>query len=201
MNSITIFAGSRPGSLPVFVEAAYALGAACAQRGIDVWYGGGPTGCMGALRAGVMDNAGVIHAVTPGRIFRDEGVLPDTHVHRVPNMHARQRAMARHGEAFIALPGGLGTDAELFEVLTFLQIGVLKGKVVGVLDIEGFYDAVATPLKWAMQHGFAEPKHVSSLMHAASVEDLLRRVADAVDQQMLARASVVRLDATGGRRA
>ncbi len=137
---ICIFSGSNPGRLPVYKEAATALGTALAKAGIGVVYGGASVGLMGAVADAALASGGEVIGVIPQSLVAKElshkGL---TELHVTASMHERKAMMADLSDGFIALPGGVGTLEELFEIWTWAQLGFHK-KGVGVLNIGGFYD-------------------------------------------------------------
>ncbi len=159
LKTICVFCGSNPGVNGSYVEAARELGHLLAQEDIGLIFGGGMTGLMGALADAVLAGGG-----------RATGVIPDSMnvprvVHEgvselvvVDTMHTRKATMARLSDAFIALPGGLGTFEELFETLTWSQLGY-QPKPIGILNVDGYYDPLVQLIDHAVEHGFVTAKH------------------------------------------
>jgi len=170
---ICIFAGSNPGSRPEYVDAARAVGRHLAERGHGMVYGGGGVGLMGAAADGALEAGGEVVGVIPQSLFRKEiahGGLSELRV--VSSMHERKALMAELSDAFIALPGGLGTFEELMEILTWAQLGA-HDKPVGALDVGGYYAPLRTLLEHSVEEGFVRPQHARLLHIASSVEEIL----------------------------
>ncbi len=146
--SICVYCGSRHGNLPSYTEAARALGTAIGSRGWQLVYGGGKVGLMGEVADATLAAGGRVVGVIPETLVQREVQhkgLSELHV--VPNMHIRKQMMAERADAFIALPGGIGTLEELYEVWTWRQLGYHRN-AIGLLNTAGFYDGL---LKF-MQH-------------------------------------------------
>ncbi len=159
LKTICVFCGSNPGVNGSYVEAARELGRLFAQENIGLIFGGGMTGMMGALADAVLAAGGAATGVIPESMnvprVVHEGV---TELVVVDTMHTRKATMARLSDAFIALPGGLGTFDELFETLTWSQLGY-QPKPVGILNVEGYYDPLVELIDHAVVNGFVTPKH------------------------------------------
>ncbi len=140
MNSICVYCGSSDKIKPAYLEGATQMGRAIAGRGLQLWYGAGSTGLMGAVANGALEAGGEVIGVIPSLFHTPE--LAHTGLTRlevVDSMHQRKERLANQAEAFIALPGGFGTFEELFEILTWAQIG-LHHKPVGLLNTLHYYD-------------------------------------------------------------
>src|SRR3954464_8084735 len=159
MRRVCVYCGSSPGSDPAYREAAVALVHALAERGIGVVYGGAHVGLMGVVAdealAGRAQAIGRIPQALVDREIAHTG-LDDLRV--VGSMHERKAQMAELADAFVALPGGLGTLEELFEVATWSQLG-LHDKACGVLNVRGYYDGLAAFLDHAVGEGFLRAQH------------------------------------------
>jgi uncharacterized protein (TIGR00730 family) len=142
MKSVAVFCGSNTGNDPSFAASAKALGKELASRGIELIYGGGRIGIMGILADAVLKAGGRVTGVIPvflhSKEIAHEGL---TQLITVDSMHERKRTMQELSEGFIALPGGFGTLEELFEMITWAQLG-LHSKPIGILNVSGFYDAL-----------------------------------------------------------
>ncbi len=174
MRRVCVFCGSSPGRDPRHGQAAAALARALAARGLALVYGGGSVGLMGvladhALAAGATVIGVIPHALA-ARELAHRGV-PDMRV--VPTMHARKALMAELADGFVALPGGIGTFEELFEVMTWAQLGIHR-KPVGVLNVGGYYD----PLVALLQHADAEGFIWATGRELVAVEDDPDRLLD-----------------------
>ncbi|MEJ2425094.1 MAG: TIGR00730 family Rossman fold protein [Candidatus Thiodiazotropha sp.] len=143
---VTVFCGARPGSSSTFTDATVQLGRSLASAGIDVVYGGGRIGLMGVLADTTLNSGGNVIGVIPRPMVEYEVAHSDlTTLHITETMHERKALMAQLGDAFIALPGGIGTAEELFEVLTWIQLGI-HSKPCVLLNIEGFFDPLTNLL-------------------------------------------------------
>jgi hypothetical protein len=154
MMHIAVFCGASTGHDPIYLEAARTVGRALAQRGIGVVYGGGHVGLMGAVADAAMGAGGHVVGVIPG--FMTERELAHDRVSEliiVKDMHERKMVMHQRSEAVIALPGGFGTMDELFELLTWRQLG-LHAKPMGLLNVNGYYDGLLAQMARMEQEGF-----------------------------------------------
>ncbi|KPV40994.1 hypothetical protein AN478_03395 [Thiohalorhabdus denitrificans] len=179
MERICVFAGSGSGNRPAYAEAAAALGGRLATRGIGVVYGGGHTGLMGVLADAALGAGGEVVGVIPEALCTRELAhhqLSDLEV--VDSMHARKARMAELADAFIALPGGIGTLEELFEVFTWAQLG-LHAKPCGLLNAAGYYDPLIRFLDETVTEGFLRPEQRALLAEAPEPETLLEALATA----------------------
>ncbi|HKV01598.1 MAG TPA: TIGR00730 family Rossman fold protein [Ktedonobacteraceae bacterium] len=177
MKRICVFAGSNPGVRPEYREAARALGREIVARGLGVVYGGASIGLMGVLADTVLAGGGEVIGVIPRGLFRREvahGGL--TELHEVASMHERKALMADLADGFIALPGGFGTFDELFEIVTWAQLG-LHSKPVGVLDVADYFAPLHALVVHASAEGFIPPAHLAILMQEQSPARLLDRFA------------------------
>ncbi|MGE3163527.1 MAG: TIGR00730 family Rossman fold protein [Planctomycetota bacterium] len=172
MKSICVFCGANPGNDSSYTTAARALGERLAARGIDLVYGGGSVGMMGAVADAVLGAGGRVHGVIPrGLATKEIAHQSLTRQEIVPNMHARKARMAELAEGFIALPGGFGTLEELFEVITWAQLGIHR-KPVGLLNVLDYYAPLITMIDDAVAKGFIRPEY-RQLLLAADVDDEL----------------------------
>ncbi len=173
IRRVAVFCGSSAGSDPRFLIAASALGRDLATRGIGVVYGGAAVGCMGALADGALRAGGeVIGVLTRGLAEREIAHTGLTALELVDTMHERKARMAALSDAVIALPGGYGTFDELFEALTWSQLGIDR-KPVGVLDAAGFWAPMLETLDNAVSAGFLKEANRALLASASSLELLL----------------------------
>jgi hypothetical protein len=170
---VCVYAGSQPGTRPEYAEAARALAAQLAGRGLGAVYGGGKVGIMGALAEAALEHGIEIVGVIPRQLAEREIAhrgLSELRV--VGSMHERKALMAELSVAFVALPGGLGTLEELIEMLTWAQLG-LHRKPCGLLNIDGYYDALLAFLDTATHEGFIAPANRSLLRVATDPEALI----------------------------
>lgn len=159
LRSVCVFCGSAPGARPVYAAAARRLGGALARRGIRLVFGGGSVGLMGVLADAAMARGGEAVGVIPRALYRKEVAHQGlTRLHVVASMHERKAMMADLADAFLALPGGLGTLEELAEVLTWAQLG-LHAKPCGLLDVAGYWRPLIRFLDHAVEERFLGPSH------------------------------------------
>ncbi len=173
---LCVFAGSSTGSAPVYAAAAERLGALLGERGIGLVYGGGDVGLMGVLARTVVSFGGEVIGVIPDWMIARERASPRiTEQHVVATMAERKALMAELADAFLAIPGGLGTLDELFEVWTWSQLGI-HDKAVGLLDVAGYHDQLLAHLDRMVAEGFVEPRWRDALYVDDDVERLLSRL-------------------------
>jgi uncharacterized protein (TIGR00730 family) len=175
MKSLCVYCGSSSGITPNYADAARKLAQALVERKIALVYGGGNVGLMGIIADEVMRLGGHVTGVIPKALVRKEvGHRQITELHVVENMHERKAMMADLADGFIAMPGGIGTLEELFEVMTWAQLG-FHDKPIGVLNVDGYYDALLAFLQHTVRQGFLRPQHASLLMVESDVAALLHR--------------------------
>jgi len=164
LRRVCVFCGSSTGVDPRYAEAAAAMGRALVAADLELVYGGGAVGLMGIVADTVMQAGGRVTGVIPRGLFRRE-VRHEaiTELHETGSMHERKALMYELSDAFVAMPGGIGTMEELFETLTWAQIG-LHDKPVGVLDVNGFYQPLLGFLQQMVADGFVKQRHVGSLV-------------------------------------
>ena len=173
MRRVCVFCGSSVGGRPAYAEGARRLGAELVRRRIGLVYGGGSVGLMGALADSVLAEGGEVIGVIPGPLATRELAHPHvTEMRVVGSMHERKATMASLVDGFIALPGGLGTLEEAFEILTWSQLGIHR-KPVGVLNLEGYYDGLLRFLTHAVREGFIRPEYVALLLFGDTPAELL----------------------------
>lgn len=173
LRSIAVFCGSNFGVSPDYAEAAKALGTAIATRGITLVYGGTSKGLMGVVADAALAAGGQVVGVINQRLHDRGHLHPRLSQHEVmPHMRARKARMAELADAFIALPGGLGTLEELFEVATLTQLGD-HTKASGVLNTRGFYEPMRAMLSMATDEGFLKAEHRDMIVVEAQPEALL----------------------------
>jgi uncharacterized protein (TIGR00730 family) len=173
LKSICIYCGSADNVLAEYLESARQMGAAVATRGLSVVYGAGSTGLMGAVADGALEAGGEVIGVIPA-IFNTPRLAHAslTRLEVLDTIHLRKARMIELSDAFIALPGGFGTLEELFEILTWAQVG-LHQKPVGVLNTRRYFDPVLALIDHAQREGFIYPEHRFLLTHAAEPQSLL----------------------------
>ncbi len=175
MKSICVYCGSSFGVSPRYAEQARAMGAALAARGITLVYGGGNVGLMGAIADEMLRLGGKVTGVIPQALMDKEvGHHGLTQLHIVKNMHERKALMAELSDGFIAMPGGIGTLEELFEVFTWSQLR-FHDKPIGVLNTDGYYDALLGFVAHMVEQGFLRAEQAKLLMTEADPQALLAR--------------------------
>lgn len=174
MNTVAVFCGSKEGYNEAYRETAYGLGAALAIAGIGVVYGGGRIGLMGAVAEGALQNGGSVIGVIPSFLQTKE-VAHDglTKMVVTSTMHDRKVQMYELCDAVIVLPGGLGTMDEMFEMLTWGQLG-LHQKPVGLLNVNGYYDSLKVLVNNMVQEGFLDESMGEMLLTSDSIDELLQ---------------------------
>jgi uncharacterized protein (TIGR00730 family) len=156
MARLCVFCGSRPGRDPIFLQAARELGARLVARRVGLVYGGASVGVMGTLADAVLAGGGHVIGVIPHGVFQREiAHTALTELHVVRSMHERKAMMTQKSDAFLALPGGLGTFDELFEAMTWAQIGI-HDKPIGVLDVGGYFEPFQQLVARAKVDGFLD---------------------------------------------
>jgi hypothetical protein len=177
MNRVCVFCGSSVGTDPAYRRAAVVLGQSLARRGLGLVFGGGHVGLMGALADAVLAEGGEAIGVIPRGLERRElGHQGLTELRVVGSMHERKATMAELSDAFVALPGGMGTLEETTEVLTWAQLGI-HHKPVGLLDVAGYWRPLVAFLDHAVESGFVRPEHRALLLVERDPEPLLDRLA------------------------
>lgn len=164
MRRIAIYCGSSRGNDPVFQTAATGLASYLASQGIGIVYGGGNVGIMGVIADAALAAGGEVIGVIPDSLLAKElGHIGLTELRITRSMHERKQIMVDLSDGFIALPGGFGTLDELFETLTWLQLG-FHAKPVGLLNVNGFFDHLLVFLDHMTASGFLRPEHRASLL-------------------------------------
>ena len=176
LRSLCVFCGSSPGVRPDYVQAAEGFGRLLAQRNIELVFGGGSVGMMGAVARSTLAAGGRATGVIPRALLRKEIAQTGlSHMHVVESMHERKALMAKLSDGFVALPGGFGTLEEFFEVLTWAQLGFHR-KPVALLDVAGFYAPMITLLEHMSAEGFVRPSQLRLVMTETNAEKLLARI-------------------------
>ncbi len=177
MRRICVFTGSNPGKRAEYREAAQALGREMVARGLGLVYGAASVGLMGTVADAVLAGGGEVIGVIPRGLFRREvGHEGLTQLHEVNSMHERKALMADLADGFIALPGGYGTFDELFEIITWEQLGI-HSKPIGLLDVAGYFEPLLALIAHAVTEGFVPPQHSNIVIHETSPGMLLDRLA------------------------
>ena len=172
--SICVYCGSRPGTEPAFAEAAREVGLWIAQNKGQLVYGGGHNGLMGMMADACLQAGGRVVGVIPKALVEKEWAHSGcSELHVVENMHERKRLMAERADAFLAMPGGIGTFEEFFEVWTWRQLGY-HDKPVGLLNIQGYYDNLLAFLSTSVQQGFMNAEQMQLIRSGTNTESLLK---------------------------
>jgi hypothetical protein len=178
--SICVYCGSRHGARAAYTEAARALGRAIGARGWQLVYGGGQVGLMGVVADAALAAGGRVVGVIPESLKKLEvGHLGLHELHVVPTMHLRKQMMAERADVFIALPGGIGTLEELYEVWTWRQLGY-HDQPIGLLNVDGYYDELLRFMRHTVAEGFLAAAQHESLRVGTDAEALLLDLADLV---------------------
>jgi len=178
LKSVCVYCGSSDQVNPAYLEAATRMGNAIARRGLSLWYGAGSTGLMGAVADGVLQAGGQVVGVIPAMFNTPQlahGGLSSLEV--VDSMHQRKQRLAEQADAFIAAPGGYGTFEELFEILTWSQIGIHK-KPIGLFNALGYFDPLVDMIDHARKEGFIYAEHRSLFCSHSDPEALLDALAN-----------------------
>ncbi len=176
MKSVLVYCGASPGTNPVYRETAEALGLALVKRKIRLIYGGGSLGLMGVVSNTVMKNGGEATGIIPNFLDKMEVGNPDlTEIHRVDTMHQRKSLMQELCDGIITLPGGFGSMDELFEILTWAQLG-LHQKPIGLLNINGFYDPLIAQIDMMVKEGFLRMENRGLMVISDNIEDLFTKM-------------------------
>lgn len=177
MKTLCVYCGSSPGADPAFLEAGRTLGRLLVERDIGLVYGGASVGVMGAVADTVLSGGGLAIGIIPEALAVKE-VAHDglTEQHVVGSMHERKALMAERSDGFVALPGGWGTFEEIFEILTWAQLGFHE-KPCGLLNVNGYYDHLHAFLEHAIESGFVPPVCRDMLMVETDPDRLLDRYA------------------------
>ena len=173
MKRLCVFCGSKAGDRGIYADEARRLGELLARRGVGLVFGGGHIGLMGILADTMLGLGGQVVGVIPQALVDKELAHPGvSEMHVVDSMHQRKAVMAELSDAFAALPGGYGTGDELFEMLTWAQLGI-HGKPIGLLNADGFFDSLLAWIDHTVREGFLKPKHRQLLRVAGTAEELL----------------------------
>lgn len=180
-RSIAVFCGARVGHQPAYAEAARAVGELIGRRGLGLVYGGGAVGLMGVIADAALDAGAPVVGVIPRSMVDKELAHPGcTELHVVETMHERKALMAARADAFLALPGGVGTLDEVFEAITWNQLAI-HDKAVGFLDVDGFYAPLRAFLERAADAGLIPQATMDRLVFDPDPAAMLDRLAAGVD--------------------
>ncbi|MFQ5525347.1 MAG: TIGR00730 family Rossman fold protein [Thermoanaerobaculia bacterium] len=175
-RNICVFAGSSPGTLPDYRSAATAFGEEIVARGYGLVYGGGKVGLMGSIADAVLRSGGYAVGVIPQALIGKEVAHEELDELEIVNsMHERKQRMAELANAFVAMPGGMGTLEELAEVLTWAQLGI-HAKPCGVLNVRAYFDPLLAYLDHGVEHRFVRSEHRSIIQVAESAAELIDKL-------------------------
>jgi uncharacterized protein (TIGR00730 family) len=176
IKTVCVYCGSGPGTNPRFVEAAVALGKALAENGVGLVYGGGSIGLMGAVATSTLDHGGTVTGIIPDFLTKRENALGRSQELIVTHdMHERKRLMFERSDAFVALPGGIGTLEELVEQLTWQQLG-RHSKPILLANIENFWEPLLELFAHMRATAFIRPMLALDILKAERVEDILPKL-------------------------
>ncbi len=173
IKSICVYCGSSTGNDPQFEKKAYQLGEMMAQKDLNLVYGGAKVGLMGAVANGVLQNGGTVIGVIPK--FLDHIEISNdqaTELIITESMHERKTLMAEKADAFVALPGGMGTLEEIAEILTWSQLGLVQCPI-GFLNVNGYYDHLLNLFESMNQKGLLKDEHLELFVYSDEVDDLV----------------------------
>ena len=176
MESLCVFCGSSSGYHPIYEKAAHDLGKRLAEENLTLVYGGGSVGLMGVLANSVMEHGGKVIGIIPKFLYDLEvGLDSITQLIIVESMHERKQKMAELANGFIAMPGGIGTLEELFEIFTWAQLALIR-KPVAILDINGFYEYMIRHLQRMVKEGFLKAENLDALVISQNIHELIMKI-------------------------
>jgi uncharacterized protein (TIGR00730 family) len=176
MKSILVYCGANVGTKPIYQTTAHDVGKIMAEKKIRLVYGAGSVGLMGIIANAILENGGEATGIIPNFLDRLEvGHKSLTEIHKVETMHERKALMEQICDGIIALPGGYGTLDELFEMLTWSQLG-LHNKPIGLLNVDGFYDHIIAHLQKMVEDGFLKEDNRNILQIADNIEELFEKM-------------------------
>jgi uncharacterized protein (TIGR00730 family) len=183
LKNVCVYCGSGAGNDPLYLETAQALGEALALEGLGLVYGGGNVGLMGAVARSVLDHGGHVTGIIPDFLLAAERILDDVQdTVIVPDMHTRKRLMFERADAFVALPGGIGTLEELVEQMTWAQLG-RHDKPILMLSVKGFWRPLLALLAHMREEGFIRQGLELNYLVAERVEDVAPMLRKALDRR------------------
>ncbi len=185
MKSILVYCGANPGKDPIYSETAIRLGKEMVKRGMRLIYGGGSLGLMGTIANTVLAEGGEVVGIIPDFLDKMEVGHPNlTETHVVETMHERKALMEKLCDGIITMPGGFGSMDELFEILSWSQLG-LHAKPIGLLNVKGFYDFMIQQLDHMTKEGFLKQQNRDILHVSDSIDDLINLMETYVPQPAL----------------
>ncbi|WP_273163097.1 TIGR00730 family Rossman fold protein [Massilia timonae] len=197
MKTLAVYCGAAHGANPFYADAARALARAMVEHNIALVYGGGKVGLMGVIADEVLRLGGEATGVIPRALVeREVGHAGLTRLFVVKDMHERKAMMSDLSEGFIAMPGGMGTLEELFEMVTWAQLGI-HAKPIGLLNVNGFYDGLRAFVRHQVQEGFVRPEHEGLMVAESDPDELIRRLRAAAPAQAVQAAVEADAEARG----
>lgn len=194
IRNVCVYCGSAEGADPLFLETATALGRSLAEAGIGLVYGGGNHGLMGAVARAVLAHGGRVTGIIPSFLQKRESMIENAQeLLVVDDMHTRKRLMFERADAFVALPGGVGTLEELVEQLTWVQLGQ-HGKPVLIADVGGFWRPLLSLFAHMREHGFIREQFEVRYLVSEKVGDIVPMLQQAADMANRAKTPVTPLD-------
>jgi uncharacterized protein (TIGR00730 family) len=178
INAVCVYCGSSPGTEPAFIEAAQNFGKILAENGVRLIYGGGSVGLMGALADAVLEHGGEATGIIPEFLTKRERAARGPEMIITRDMHERKRKMFDRADAFVALPGGIGTLEEVVEQMTWAQLGRHK-KPILIANISGYWDPLLTLITHMREQEFLPPPLRLDFLVAKRVEEILPKLRDA----------------------
>lgn len=176
MKSVCVFCGSSMGFHPIYKKSAYNLGKQIAKENLSLVYGGGSVGLMGVLADAVMEHGGEVTGIIPRFLYEEEvGHDGVTELIIVDSMHERKQKMAELAHGFIAMPGGIGTMEELFEIFTWSQLALIK-KPIALYNVNNFFDDITHFLNKLVREGFIKEVTINMLINSNNIHELLAKI-------------------------
>jgi uncharacterized protein (TIGR00730 family) len=176
LNAILVYCGANWGNKPVYAETAIALGKFLAKEKLELVYGGGSVGLMGIIADAVLAEGGKVVGVIPGFLnVKEVGHAGLTELHEVESMHERKALMEKLCDGVVVLPGGYGTLDEVFEMLTWSQLG-LHRKPIGILNVNGYYDHLIAQMDKMVEEGFLSANNRKLMLVDADIETLIEKM-------------------------
>ena len=198
MKSIAVYCGASNGAKPLYADAARELARVLVEHNIALVYGGGKVGLMGVIADEVLRLGGEATGVIPRALVeREVGHAGLTRLFVVKDMHERKAMMADLSEGFIAMPGGMGTLEELFEMVTWAQLGI-HAKPIGLLNVNGFYDGLRAFVAHQVAEGFVRPEHESLMLADSDPDQLIQRLRAAAPLELATGLSAAAADELKG---
>ena len=185
MKTLAVYCGAAPGADPVYAAAARALARSLVEQNIGLVYGGGKVGLMGVIADEVLRLGGEASGVIPRALMeREVGHTGLTRLFVVKDMHERKAMMSDLSDGFIAMPGGMGTLEELFEMVTWAQLGI-HAKPIGLLNVNGFWDGLRAFVRHQCMQGFVRPEHEGLMLADSDPDALIRQLRAAAPGALL----------------